>query len=72
MVSATHNQLVSPQGPQFSAHSTAITNNKPQISEKMESIGISDVLTASVHSEKTRLRKLMIMTMNKLQVTTVF
>ena len=47
----------------------------------MASIGISDVVTASVYSEKTRLKKLMmiikmiiiiISTMNKSQETTVF
>ena len=46
---------------------------KAQISGKMASIGISDVVTASVYSEKTHLQKLMmIMIMNKLQETTVF
>ena len=48
----THNQLMSRQGPHFSAHST-------QISGRMASIGISDVVTASVYLEKTRLKKLM-------------
>ena len=44
---------------------------KAQISERMASIGTSDVVTASVYSEKTRLKKLMmIMTMNKSQETT--
>ena len=47
----------------------------------MASIGISDVVTASVYSEKTRLKKLMMMEMiliiiisimNKSQETTVF
>ena len=40
----------------------------------MASIGISDVVTASVYSEKTRLKKLMkiIIIMNKSQETTVF
>ena len=32
---------------------------KPQISGRMDSSGISDVVFASVHSEKTRLKKLM-------------
>ena len=32
---------------------------KVQISGRMASIGISDVVTASVYSEKTRLKKLM-------------
>ena len=34
---------------------------KPQMSGRMVSSGISDVAFASVHSEKTRLKKLMIM-----------
>ena len=39
----------------------------------MASIGISDVVTASVYSGKTRLKKLMIiMIMNESQETTVF
>ena len=52
---------------------------KVQISGRMASIGLSDVLTTSVHSEKTRLKKLMIKMiiiiisiMNKSQETTVF
>ena len=36
---------------------------KVQISGRMASIGISDVVTASVYSEKTRLKKLMMMKM---------
>ena len=39
---------------------------KAQISGRMASIGISDVVTASVYSEKTRLKKLMmIMIINR-------
>ena len=38
----------------------------------MASIGISDVVTASVYLEKTRLKKWMMMIMNKLQEMTVF
>ena len=52
---------------------------KVQISGRMASIGISDVVTASVYSEKTRMKKLMmkiiiiiIIIMNKSQETTVF
>ena len=48
---------------------------KAQISGRMISSGISDVATASVYSEKTRLKKLImiiIMLINKLQETTVF
>ena len=52
----THNQLMSPQGPHFSPHSTVKTNDK---STNLRKNGISDVVTASVYSEKTRLKKLM-------------
>ena len=54
---------------------------KVHISGRILSIGISDVVTASVYSEKTRLKKLMMMMkmiiiiisiMNKSQETTVF
>ena len=48
---------------------------KAQISSRMASIGISDVVTASVNSEKTRMKKCMMMMMiimNKSQETTVF
>ena len=51
---------------------------KVQISGRMASIGISDVVTASVYSEKTRLKKLMMIIiivssiMNKSQETMVF
>ena len=54
--------------------------NVIQISGRMSSIGISDVVTASVYSEKTRMKKLMMMMktitiiiiMNKSQETMVF
>ena len=39
---------------------------------RMASIGISDVVTTSIYSEKTRLKMLMTMIMNKSQETTVF
>ena len=54
---------------------------KAQISGRMASIGISDVVTASVYSDKTRLKKLMkiiiviiiiIIIIIKSQETTVF
>ena len=48
---------------------------KAQISGRMASSYISDVVTASINSEKTRLKKLMkfiIIIMNKSQETTVF
>ena len=50
----THTQLMSPQGPHFSPHSQLKITIKAQISGRMVSIGISDVVTASVYSEKTR------------------
>ena len=61
-----HNQLMSPQGPYFSPHSTAKTTIKAQISGRMASIGISVVVTTSVYYEKTHLKKLMIMMMMKI------
>ena len=53
---------------------------KVQISGRMASIGISDVVTASVYSEKTRMKKMMmkmiiiiiIIIMNKSQEMTFF
>ena len=70
----THNQLMSPHGPHFSAHSTAKTNDKSTNLRKNGIIGISDVVTASVYLEKTRLKKLMniIIIINKSQEMTVF
>ena len=56
-----HHQLWSQQGPHFNPHSTAKTNDKTHSSGRMVSSGISDVMIASVHPEKTRLKKLMIM-----------
>ena len=73
-----HHQLMSQQGPHFSPHSKAKANYKAQISGKLVTSGISDVATASVHSEKTRMKKCMmimiiiIIIMNKSQETTVF
>ena len=63
-----NHQLKSQQGPHFSPHSKAKANYKAQISGKLVTSGISDVATASVHSEKTRLKK-MIMIILLLQVT---
>ena len=54
MASAKNNQLFSSQGPHFSPRSTAKTNNKS--SGRKASIGISDVVTISVYSEKTRMK----------------
>ena len=45
---------------------------KAHSSGRMVSSGISDVVIASVYSEKTRLKKLMIIIINKSQETTVF
>ena len=46
----THNLLMSLQGPQFSPHNTAKTNDKSTNLRKMASIGINDVVTTSVYS----------------------
>ena len=56
-----HNRLMSSQGPHFSPRSTAKTSDKSTNLRKNASIGISDVVTTSVYSEKTRLKKLMMM-----------
>ena len=48
-------QLVSQQGPQFSPHSKAKANDKSTNLRK------NDVAFTSVYSEKTRLRKCLIM-----------
>ena len=44
----------------FSPHSTAKSNEKAHSSGRMVSSGISDVVIASIHSEKTRQKKLII------------
>ena len=52
------------QGPHFSPRSTAKTNDKcTNLRKNGTFIGISDVVTTSVYSEKTRLKKLMMMKM---------
>ena len=54
-----HHQLMSQQGPHFSPHSKKLKPIiKAQISGKLITSGISDVATASVHSEKIHLKKL--------------
>ena len=53
-----HHQLMSQQGPHFSPHSKAKANYKAQISGKLVTKGISDVVTALVYLEKTHLKKL--------------
>ena len=73
-------QLINSQGRHFSPRSTAKTNVKSTITGRMASIGKSDVVSASVYSEKTRMKKLMMMKMiiiiisfmNKSQEMTVF
>ena len=90
MASAKNNQLISSEGPHFSPKPTIIVQisgrmaSKPmiivQISGRMASIGISDGVTTSVYSEKTRMKKLMmkmiiiiiIIIMNKSQETRVY
>ena len=57
---------MSQQGPQFSPYSTAKTNDKmikAHSSGRMVSSGTSDVVIALVYSEKTCLKKLMMMKM---------
>ena len=61
-----HNQLMSPQGHHFSPLSTAKTNDESTNLRKNGIFGISDVVTTSVNSEITRLKKCM---MIMLQVT---
>ena len=51
-----HHQLMSQQEPHFSPHSKPII--KAQITGKFITSGISDVVIASVHSEKTHLKKM--------------
>ena len=62
-----HHQLMSQQGPHFSPHSKAKANYKSKNLRKLVTSGISDVAIASVHSEKTRLKKI-IMILNHLLV----
>ena len=62
MASAKNNQLISLQGPHFSPRSRAKTSGKSKNLRKNGiSIGISDVVNASVYSEKTRIKKLTMM-----------
>ena len=69
-------QLMSKQVPHFSTHSKPKTNIRAQISGKLATSGISDIAITSVHSEKTRLKKMIkiiiISSMNKSQESTVF
>ena len=70
---------MSQQGPHFSPHSKAKANYKITNLRKIGNYGISDLAIASVHSEKTRLKKMImliiiiiIISMNKLRESTVF
>ena len=70
-----HHQLMSQQRPHFSPHSKAKVNDKSTNLRKNGTRGISDVVFASVYSEKTRLKKLImiiIIIMNLSQEMTVF
>ena len=65
------------QRPHFSPDSKAKASYKTQISGKLLTSGISDVAIASLHSEKTRLKKMIMIiiissSMNKSQESTVF
>ena len=81
MASAKNNQLIL-RNDLILVHAVQLKPTiKVQISGRMASICISDVVTASVYSEKTRMKKLMmimlkmiiiIIIMNKSQETTVF
>ena len=71
MVSANTQSANEPAGPHF-VHTVQLKPTiKVQVSGRMASIGISDVMTASVYSDKTRLKTLMLI-MNKSQESTVF
>ena len=56
-----HHQLMSQHGPHFSPCSKAKAIYKSKISGKLVTNGINDVAFASVYSEKTRLKKCLIM-----------
>ena len=68
----THIQLMSPQGTNLIHTVQLKLLIKAQILGRMASIGISNVVITSVYLVKTRLKKLMIMIMNKSQETMVF
>ena len=86
MASAKKPQLISSHKDHILVHAVQLKPTvKVQLSGRMASIDISDVVIASVYSEKTRMNKLMmmmkiiiiiiiiiIMIMNKSQETTVF
>ena len=70
-----HHQLVSQQGPRFSPTVKLKPIIKAQILGKLVTSVITDVAIASLHSEKTRLKKIsmiiIIITMNKSQESTL-
>ena len=65
---------MSQQRPHFSPHSKAKANYKTHISGKLVTSGINDVAIVSVHSEKTCMKKMImiIISMKKSQESTVF
>ena len=69
---------MSQQRPHLSPHSKAKSNYKSTNLRKLVTSGISNVVIASVHSEKTRLKKMIMIiiisssSMNKSQESTVF
>ena len=69
-----HHQLMSQQGPHFSPHHKAKVIYKSTNLRKLLTIGISDVAIASVHSEITRLKKviMIIISINESQETMFF
>ena len=63
MASAKNNQLITRKD-LILVHAVQLKPTiKVQISGRMASVGITDVVTASVYSEKTRMKKLMMMKM---------
>ena len=59
MASVEQHQLMSQQGPHFSSHCIAKTNDNSPLLRKSVSCVISEVAIISVYPEKTRLMKLM-------------
>ena len=67
-----HHQLMSQQGPHL-VHTVKLKPIiKGHLTRKLVNSRISDVAITSVHYEKTRLKKLIIILMNLSQETTVF
>ena len=67
-------EMVSASTPSVLVHTVKLKPIiKAQISGKLVTSGISDVVTASIHSGKSHMKKcMMIIIMNKLQEMTVF